>query len=357
MEMTLFGAFAIQRLGGLRKSGGQSKSITTSKTFLDLACGRGGAWRVDLNHLPALLKETKLWIDWLLLATIFLVNILKIIRKSVSWKKLSLNQPRPRCSPHPSEQVVYFGVTQENIIEWVSSVNTWRGGGVVGTTGELWITAENTPQGHSTKGGQGSSGIFSSHSNVSSWGLHLHFWMKPSNGKLWVLAVGCFGIHCDGQSLGLEAEHRQHLPSSIQITFRALVLVMLESLWGRYAVSQWLLPMEVFQGFLCLAYELCIRALYRTALATPQPTLFPVHAPEFSGLSGNSEVFHVFFALLLTENMVHHSYLVSLHLIWKGMWKSTKYKNSAYPQGPCSPVGQFQCVPLFFFSGGIRGKN
>lgn len=129
MEMTLFGAFAIQRLGGLRKSGGQSKSITTSKTFLDLACGRGGAWRVDLNHLPALLKETKLWIDWLLLATIFLVNILKIIRKSVSWKKLSLNQPRPRCSPHPSEQVVYFGVTQENVIEWVSSVNTWRGGG------------------------------------------------------------------------------------------------------------------------------------------------------------------------------------------------------------------------------------
>lgn len=159
MEMILFWAFAIQRLGGLRKSRGQSKSITTSKIFLDLAWGRGGAWWVDLNHLSALLKETKLWVDWLVLVTIFLVNILKIIRKSVSWKKLSLNQPRPWCSPHPSEQVVYFGVTQENVFEWVSPINTW-GGEVVGTTGELWITAENTPEGHPTKGGQGSLGIF-----------------------------------------------------------------------------------------------------------------------------------------------------------------------------------------------------
>lgn len=36
MEMTLFWAFAIQQLGGLRMSKDQSRNITTSRTFWTL---------------------------------------------------------------------------------------------------------------------------------------------------------------------------------------------------------------------------------------------------------------------------------------------------------------------------------
>lgn len=187
------------------------------------------------------------------------------------------------------------------------------GGRVVSTAGGLWITAENTTQSHPTKGRQGSSGIFPPiHMSVAESCTGTPGWNPPMETCGCLQKVSLVYLVM-ASTYRLQADHRQYLLSSVQITCRALVLVMLESFWGKYLVSQGIFPVEVFQGFLCLAYELTVhQSPVEDWVGSPPPC--PISSTctgilrffrKFRGLSC------VFCSFINCKNIAHYSFLVS----------------------------------------------
>ena len=204
-------------------------------------------------------------------------------------------------------------MTQGNV-EWVSPVSTWgsmslRNYGWQHRT-YLWIIA--------LKKGKETWGFFLPFSWSLAKACTLYLGLKPLSGELWVFTVGCSGIYCYGECLGV-IERAQ--PASDTISKNNTLSFCLSDS-GKHPEELCSVTVNIacssLPRFLTFGSWIIHESPSRTAVELPP---HPISGPctrilrSFRKLWGVSCVFCSF---TNCENIVHHSYLVESSPHMKG---------------------------------------